>query len=69
MGFLPARVKLFQKDEKKRRHQVFPETDLNSIVDFDNYRSQMSNVVDDLQHQIWELQRKVNRLGVKFNGK
>ena len=61
MGFLPTRVKLLQKDEKKRRHQVFPETDLNSIVDFDNYRSQMSDVVDDLQHQIWELQRKVNR--------
>lgn len=61
MGFLPTRVKLFQKDKKKRKHQVFPETDLNSIVDFDNYRSQMSDVVDDLQHQIWELQRKVNR--------
>lgn len=61
MGLLPTRVKLFQKDEQKRKHQVFPETDLNSIVGFDNYRSQMSDVVDDLQHQIWELQRKVNR--------
>ena len=61
MGFLPTRVKLFQKDKQKRKHQVFPETDLNSIVDFDNYRSQMSDIVDDLQHQIWELQRKVNR--------
>ena len=61
MGFLPTRVKLFQKDEQNRKHQVFPETDLNSIVDFDNYRSQMSDIVDDLQHQIWELQRKVNR--------
>ncbi|WPU43962.1 hypothetical protein [Limosilactobacillus reuteri] len=61
MGFLPTRVKLFQKDEKKRRHQVFPETDLNSIVDFNEYRTQMSEVLDDLQHQIWELQRKVNR--------
>ena len=69
MGFLPTRVKLFQKDEQKRKHQVFPETDLNSIVDFDNYRSQMSDIVDDLQHQIWELQRKVNRQEVKFNGK
>lgn len=61
MGFLPTRVKLFQKDEKKRRHQVFPETDLNSIVDFNEYRTQMSEVLDDLQRQIWELQRKVNR--------
>ncbi|NMV48380.1 hypothetical protein FOL80_01455 [Lactobacillus reuteri] len=61
MGFLPTRVKLFQKDEKKRRHQVFPETDLNSIVDFNEYRTQMSEVIDDLQHQIWELQQKVNR--------
>lgn len=61
MGFLPTRVKLFQKDEKKRRHQVFPETDLNSIVDFNEYRTQMSEIIDDLQHQIWELQRKVNR--------
>lgn len=61
MGFLPTRVKLFQKDEKKRKHQIFPETDLNSIVDFNDYRGQMAEVVDDLQKQIRELQRKVNR--------
>lgn len=61
MGFLPTRVKLFQKDEKKRKHQVFPETDLNSIVDFNDYRGQMAEVVDDLQKQIRELQRKVDR--------
>lgn len=61
MGFLPTRVKLFQKDEKKRKHQVFPETDLNSIVDFNDYRGQMADTVDDLQKQIRELQRKVDR--------
>lgn len=61
MGFLPTRVKLFQKDEKKRKHQVFPETDLNSVVDFDDYRSQIADIVDDLQKQIRELQRKVDR--------
>ncbi|MCD7120785.1 hypothetical protein LTY37_08250 [Limosilactobacillus agrestis] len=61
MGFLPTRVKLFQKDEKKRKHQVFPETDLNSIVGFNDYRGQMADIVDDLQKQIRELQRKVDR--------
>jgi len=61
MGLLPTRVKLFQKDNKKRKHQVFPETDLNSIVDFDEYRSTMAGITHDLQVQIWELQKKVNR--------
>ncbi|MBB1123287.1 hypothetical protein [Limosilactobacillus albertensis] len=61
MGFFPTRVKLFQKDAKKRKHQVFPETDLHSIVDFDEYRSTMADITEDLQKQIWELQRKINR--------